>query len=503
MMSDRATTILISALGGEGGGVLASWIVSAASALGYPCQRTSVPGVAQRTGATTYYIEIFPVAKTALRGREPVLSLQPAPGNVDILLATELVEACRAAQRGFVTPDRTTLIASTHRVFTIEERIAMADGRFDSTKALNAITALAKTSITHDLAERAEAVGSHGNAVLLGLLSGSGAIPISPEHFRDAIRADAISVEANLRGFDAGLHLACGPNTQIANLDKVIPPASTSPPFIPGASGETNDMIAKGMARLRDYQGDVYANTYLQRLWDLKQHTKSDEVLKAAARHLALLMSREDVVRVAELKTRKSRNAGIEREVRAQPGDIVQVVEILKPGLHELCGLLPPALARAVLKRVERNASADRFGIAISVKSTSITGFMQLRALAGMKVLRPFTFAASLTEAVASRWLRAVVVALERDATLAAEVADCARLIKGYGATYQRGLANFGTIETDVLAFGLQQRLSAHVIADAVIQARHAALSDDSGTTLKKMIAAFHQTTAARELVSA
>ena len=72
----RPFTILISALGGEGGGVLAGWIVDAATAQGYPVQNTSIPGLAQRTGATTYYIEIFPVPREQLGGRQPVFAHQ-------------------------------------------------------------------------------------------------------------------------------------------------------------------------------------------------------------------------------------------------------------------------------------------------------------------------------------------------------------------------------------------------------------------------------------------
>ena len=50
----------------------------------------------------------------------------PLPGDVDIVLASELMEAGRAVQRGLVTPDRTTLIASTHRVYSIAEKTAWA-----------------------------------------------------------------------------------------------------------------------------------------------------------------------------------------------------------------------------------------------------------------------------------------------------------------------------------------------------------------------------------------
>ena len=124
--------IAILAMGGEGGGVLADWIVDLGERNGYIAQTTSVPGVAQRTGATIYYVELFPWAHAEREGAKPVLALMPLPGDVDVVLASELMEAGRAVQRGLVTPDRTTLIASTHRVYAIAEKTAMGDGRADS-----------------------------------------------------------------------------------------------------------------------------------------------------------------------------------------------------------------------------------------------------------------------------------------------------------------------------------------------------------------------------------
>src|ERR1700736_4066304 len=120
----RATTIAILAMGGEGGGVLSDWIVDLAEHAGYRAQTTSVPGVAQRTGSTIYYIELFPGALVREAGKDPVLALMPVPGELDIVLASELMEAGRAIQRGLVTPDRTTLIASTHRVYSMTEKTA-------------------------------------------------------------------------------------------------------------------------------------------------------------------------------------------------------------------------------------------------------------------------------------------------------------------------------------------------------------------------------------------
>ena len=87
----RIVTVLVAAMGGEGGGVLADWLIAAAAAQGFPVQSTSVPGVAQRTGATNYYIEIYPVEAARLGGARPVFSLTPSPGDVDIVAASELL----------------------------------------------------------------------------------------------------------------------------------------------------------------------------------------------------------------------------------------------------------------------------------------------------------------------------------------------------------------------------------------------------------------------------
>jgi indolepyruvate ferredoxin oxidoreductase beta subunit len=95
-------TIAILAMGGEGGGVLADWLVDLAEQNGYYAQTTSVPGVAQRTGATVYYLEMFPETATPA-GRMPVMALSPIPGDVDVVIASELMEAGRALQRGLVT----------------------------------------------------------------------------------------------------------------------------------------------------------------------------------------------------------------------------------------------------------------------------------------------------------------------------------------------------------------------------------------------------------------
>src|SRR5215470_15276751 len=206
--TDRPFSILIAALGGEGGGVLANWIVAAAEELDFPVQSTSIPGVAQRTGATTYYLEILPASQRELAGREPVLSLVPGIGDIDLLVASELMEAGRAVAAGFVTADRTLTIASTSRFYVINEKIAMGDGRYDSGRLIKAIEQNSQRHLLFDMEEIARRTGTIVNAVMLGAIAGCGRLPMPAEAFEGAIRTDGKAVEPNLRGFRAGLEAA-------------------------------------------------------------------------------------------------------------------------------------------------------------------------------------------------------------------------------------------------------------------------------------------------------
>jgi indolepyruvate ferredoxin oxidoreductase beta subunit len=152
--------IAVMAMGGQGGGVLVDWIVTLCESQHWVSQSTSVPGVSQRTGATIYYIEALPLPADAPAGLRPVLSLMAVPGEVDVVIGAEFMEAGRAIQRGLVTPDRTTLIASTHRAYAVVEKQTPGDGIGDSGAVVAAAEAAAKRLVAFDMAAAAEASGS-------------------------------------------------------------------------------------------------------------------------------------------------------------------------------------------------------------------------------------------------------------------------------------------------------------------------------------------------------
>ncbi|HYS13559.1 MAG TPA: indolepyruvate oxidoreductase subunit beta family protein, partial [Burkholderiaceae bacterium] len=352
-MSATPIKIAILAMGGEGGGVLADWIVDLAEHNGFLAQTTSVPGVAQRTGATIYYVELFPAQQAAAEGLAPVLALMPLPGDVDIVLASELMEAGRAVQRGLVTPDRTTLVCSTHRVYAIAERIALGDGRVDAISLLGHAHAVAKCLIGFDMARLAESSGSVISAVLFGALAATQALPFTRAQFEETIERGGIGTQSSLAGFAAGF---AGPRPEA--------PVAPAAPMVPrDARGRTlldrimsrhpaaaRALLVEGVKRLVDYQDFDYAALYLDRIEATLARHQNETLHADLARHLALWMSYEDTIRVADLKTRDTRLSRVRAEVRATNEQLLSIQEYLHPRLEEVCDTLPVVLGHWLLR---------------------------------------------------------------------------------------------------------------------------------------------------------
>jgi indolepyruvate ferredoxin oxidoreductase beta subunit len=495
MSGPRPISILIAALGGEGGGVLTGWIVAAAAELGFPVQSTSIPGVAQRTGATTYYIEIVPVPAHELPAR-PVLALAPAVGDVDIVLASELLEAGRTIASGFVTPDRTLMIASTARSYLVVEKMALGDGRYDSARLIKAIETHAQSHILFDMDALAKQSGAVVNAVMLGSIVGCARLPIPADAFERAIRADGKAVDANLRGFRAGLDAAAKAHVPraddkahrrpaadaLAELERgiVVPPAA-------------RDVVVAGVRRLVAYQDVAYAQLYLDRLAPIgaadARAQAGGRLVRETARHLALRMSYEDVIRVAQAKIDPARLERICAELGVKADEPFTVTEFLKPGVEELCSLLPPALAKRILAAAERRGLSERLHWGMEVNTTSVSGFLRFWLLAKLRRWRPKSYRFQEEQRAIDAWLRLIAEAARLSDDLALEVAECARLIKGYGDTLKRGSANYRLIETRIIGPTLTGCIPLARGLDAIASARAAALADPEGEALARCLA--------------
>ncbi|MHA6878446.1 indolepyruvate oxidoreductase subunit beta family protein [Ralstonia pseudosolanacearum] len=491
-MTVEPIKIAILAMGGEGGGVLADWIVDLGEANGYFAQTTSVPGVAQRTGATIYYVELFPGAAGA-PARAPVLALMPMPGDVDVVLASELMEAGRAVQRGFVTPERTTLITSSHRVYSIAEKSAMGDGRVDNDALARQAREAARHFFSFDMAEAAERAGSVVSAVLFGALSGSGVLPFSREQFEATIERGGVGVKPSLKAFDAGYAKAKpGQPDGTAAASQPTPADAAPAPRDPAVAAllerarrfapEVSAIAIEGVRRLIDYQDPAYAGLYLDRLDALAAAPggSQPDLLSETARHLALWMSYEDTIRVADLKTRGSRFERVRGEVLAKSDQLLQINEFMHPRIEEICETLPAGLGRWLARPHWAHrlvARCTRQGRV--VKTSTLGGFLLLYTLARWGRWRRTTLRYALENARIEAWLQRVRALAAINPALALEAAQCQRLVKGYGDTHARGLKNYETLMTVV------DRHAGTLPPQTLRELRDAALADEHGHQLR------------------
>ncbi|MFI0845575.1 indolepyruvate oxidoreductase subunit beta family protein [Mesorhizobium sp. IMUNJ 23232] len=539
------------AVGGQGGGVLADWIVDAAERSGYLAQSTSVAGVAQRTGATIYYIEMCRDT-----GRRPVFALSPAQGDVDILVAAELMEAGRAIMRGFVTPDRTTLIASSHRIAAVSEKIEPGDGRASSPKVLAAAEAASKRFVTFDMERIAVQAGSVISASLLGALAGCGALPFPRESYEAAIGAGGRGVKQSLAAFAGAYERAGGTNrSEAASAEKSPPPltpphkgegdlpaalsseavdggSAASPPDSPPPCGEgsgvgvtagsagspqngsaeasrhtvsgpasqlagwqsltarisalpepVRDMAARGLKKVVDYQDLAYGGEYLDRLaravaLDAPAHNYTLSV--AAAKHLANAMCYDDMIRVADLKTRSTRAARVRREVGVRDENVLRVTEYFHPRIEEFCGTMPAGLGRYIEARPRLAAWLDRrINRGRHVRTDGMAGFATLWIIGGLRRWRRKLLRHAVETEHLDHWYALALDHVATDYALAVEILECRRLIKGYSDTHARAQSKF-----DRVLSGLDLVKGRADAADWIRRLREAALKDEKGDLL-------------------
>lgn len=492
---EKPISIAILAMGGQGGGVLADWVVALAEAEGWVAQSTSVPGVAQRTGATIYYVEML----KAKDGRMPVLSLMPTPGDVDVVLAAEFMEAGRSMLRGLVTPDRTTLIASTHRSYAVGEKEVPGDGTGDPLAVVDAFGVAAKKTIIFDMQTLAEKNGSVISSAMFGALSGADALPFKREAFENAVRAGGKGVEASLRAFGAAFDRARDgkPDKVAKKPEKLLPPApltvghpkldrlldrihSEFPPILA-------PMLYAGVKKLVDFQDPRYAEEYLataRRLLSLDSAAGGEAYdfafSQEIAKYLSVAMAYDDVVRVADLKTRSTRFERVRKEVGATGEQLVYTTEYMHPRAEEVIGTMPAFLGRFVEVRPWFSRLLERlFSRGRRVRTGTVGWFLALYALSSLKPMRRTMLRHKREMAHIENWLETATNQLPVNYDLAVAVIGSRRLVKGYSDTHSRGQGKFDKVLSAVPM--LRQR-------------------DDGGTWLKRLVQAALQDEAGKSL---
>jgi indolepyruvate ferredoxin oxidoreductase, beta subunit len=560
MPSERPIKLTIAALGGQGGGVLANWLIGIAESEGHLAQTTSVPGVAQRTGATIYYLEFFPQAAAAAAGRDPIMALMPVSGDVDCVLASELAEAARAIQRGLVTRDRTTLIASSHRSYAISEKSAMGDGAADENELIELVRSQAKRVVLFDMDAMAENHHSVISSVMLGALGGSGVLPFRKAAFEAAIKKGGIAVSTNLAAFEDAWQCAerggdealagqgarssearvaddgasnLGPaaalslggtlardavGTPAESLDG-LPAEARSPKLqslldrVRRFAVAVQKIVLEGVRRAIDYQDPEYAKLYLDRLERIAALDGTPGVrtgagaagvdpvgaggygewslTEATARSLALWMTFEDTIRVADLKTRSTRFTRVRDEIRADPGQLFGITEFMKPRVTEIAGTLPVGLGRWLLRSQGATGLLTRWTGGKQIRTGTVTGFLMLHVLGGLKRWRRGSLRFHEENERIEKWLGRIESLAATNHALAVELARAQRLVKGYGDTHERGWRNFSALVDKLDALAPRPDGAA---VFARLQA--AALADEEGKALARELDSVVSTTA-------
>jgi indolepyruvate ferredoxin oxidoreductase beta subunit len=485
--------IAVLAVGGQGGGVLTDWITDLAERNGYRAQSTSVAGVAQRTGATIYYVEMAPET-----GRDPVFALSPSPGDVDILIAAELMEAGRAIMRGFSTPDRTTLIVSSHRVLAVSEKIMPGDGRADSAVVAAAAEAASHKLVCFDMEKIATDSGSVISSSLFGALAGSGALPFPRESFEETIRASGRGVEASLRAFTASCGQAlAGADADAGATDKLTDETGTAAhgparlvekwqsqnDRVAALPAPVRDMAARGLRKVVDFQDLAYGETYLDHLDRALAGDRGDKDYAfsvEAAKYLANALVYDDIVRVADLKTRSAREQRLRAEQGVRDENIVQVTEYFHPRMQEVCGTLPAGLGRWIEARPKLFAWLDRrINKGRRIRTDSLTGWLSLWFVASLRPWRRALLRHRVEMDHLEAWFDLALRHREHNYELGVEILKCRRLIKGYSDTHERGHSKFSRVLS-----GLPLIEDREDAADWLRRLREAALIDEKGDAL-------------------
>ena len=468
---DTVIKLAILAVGGQGGGVITNWIVDVAERNGWYAQSTSVPGVAQRTGATIYYVEMVREGEGT-----PVLALMPAQGDVDVVLAAEMMEAGRAIQRGLVTPDRTTLIASTDRTLAVLEKVVPGSGIGDSEPVMAAASVAARRFLATDLDRLARENGSVISASLFGALAGSKVLPFPLESFEETIRASGRGVAASLKAFHAGAEAIQAPagSGKAPEAEPAFPGEAVPGPAVSGPADATQawsalnariesdfpaparDMLRAGLQKVVDFQDVDYGREYLDRLREL--HVVDIETSGAkrdfaftveAAKYVANAMAYDDVIRVADLKTRASRFRRVEANMAVGGDQVLQITEFMHPRIEEVCGTMPAGLGSYILSRPRLRGALDRMvNKGRHVRTDTIRWFLALYFVGGLRRMRRKTLRHRIETAHMEEWLELAHETAAKDYVLGVEVLRCRRLIKGYSDTHVRGQSKYDRVLT-------------------------------------------------------
>jgi hypothetical protein len=251
------------------------------------------------------------------------------------------------------------------------------------------------------------------------------------------------------------------------------------PHLPPGLPEAAVPVVSDAIHLLIEYQGTRYARLYIERLTRfVGKRGVNDAMLVEIARLMAMRMSYEDAIRIAQLKL---------LELEAYP-DTPRADDVRKLRLDEMVEALPTVVAEPILdvlnwlgwvhKRVSIHFStANRFSI------------RRLKIEASLRRWRRYSIRYSKERLWVERWLHMIDRSLSKQPAAAPAIVQTATMIEGYGDVYRQGLADWNAIIDGLVKPTFDGVLALPDLGIAVTEARAAALPDPRQSALKRKIA--------------
>jgi len=478
-MNGELIKILLPAVGGQGGGVLTEWLFQAFLLEGYEVQGISLPGLSQRGGSTVYYLE---VCADKTENGNILFSQHPVPGDVDVIVAQEFLELGRIIEQGY-SSEKTTIISSTHRIFSTLEKLPVGSGVYSERNLQDLANEFSLKFIGMDVLDivKNNSMDERSiNAVLLGAVASSGCLPLEKKSYIEAIGKVGVAVENNIKAFEIGYsnnNIGCTAENPVENnryfdgslletyrvgdeeikkLQVLLKPREGVVPE------HLKCYLHEAVLRLTDYQSEWYAEKYMNALdriikIDSENTTYDFRLTGIVLKNLALLMSYEDGIRVAELKTRWSRFRRIKKEMNIDDSQVFNVVDYLKPDSGEIYGLMPDIIVSPVLSLLQTGLFRKLFGrkepltFEQTPTTSSIGGFLSLWLLTRLKFIRPYSYRYKKEHSIIERYIDSVEFYAKKDYEVGCIVARAGSVIKGYGRVRRRTMDTFSRFIDNVI----------------------------------------------------
>jgi indolepyruvate ferredoxin oxidoreductase len=313
MKIDKAYNIMVTGIGGTGVTTIGALLGIAAHMEGKFCRNLDAAGLAQKGGEVLSHVRISPV-------RDDLRTGHIIAGGADLLLACDMVSAVGKTSYETLHAERTRAVINTENTpvadFVINNEINLSHEQVSNvlmeatqvgSQHFVSATSLAMTLLGDEIAT---------NVLMLGFAWQKGLIPVGLEAIERAITLNGVAIEMNLQAFAYG-RLAVHDPKKLAELMRSILGDDTP------ETNETVDgleqMIAKRVSYLEDYQNTAYAQRYqhlLDRVIKVENETMSaaQSLSKVAAQSYHKVLAYKDEYEVARLYS----NGAFIKELKAQ-----------------------------------------------------------------------------------------------------------------------------------------------------------------------------------------